>query len=217
MAGRTRIKICGMTKSYEVEQAVAAGVDAIGFIFAKESPRYISPEDARDIIRNLPPFVDAVGVFVNEDPDVIGEITQYCGLTVLQLHGQESPEYCEMMPRPVIKAFQVNSELDSAFLATYKDVVWGYLLDTYHKNMVGGTGKVFDWSEVDRLDLQRPLILAGGLNEENVANAVNMVHPFCVDVNSGIEMAPGRKDIEKIWKLAQEVSRCQGNGAEMQG
>jgi phosphoribosylanthranilate isomerase len=216
MAGRTRIKICGMTKSDEVEQAVAAGVDAIGFIFVKESPRFVSPEDVREIIRKLPPFVDAVGVFVNEEPDVVGEITQYCGLTVLQLHGQESPEYCEMMPRRVIKAFQVNAELDAAFLAAYKDVVWGYLLDTYRQDMAGGTGEVFDWTVVDRLDLQRPLILAGGLDEGNVAAAINMIHPFCVDVNSGIETAPGRKDIEKIWELAQSVALCQSRGADGQ-
>ena len=206
MAGRTRIKICGMTKNYEVEQAVVAGIDAIGFIFAKESSRYITPDDARVIIRKLPPFVDAVGVFVNEDPGVVGEITQYCGLTVLQLHGQESPEYCEMMPRRVVKAFQVGPELDAPFLAAYKDVVWGYLLDTYRKDMVGGTGEVFDWTVIEALDLQCPLILAGGLNEENVTSAINLVHPFCVDVNSGIETAPGRKDVEKIKKLAQAVA-----------
>lgn len=210
MAGRTRIKICGMTERFEIEKAVAAGVDAIGFIFVKESPRYIRPEDAREIIRDLPPFVDAVGVFVNEDPDVIGEITQYCGLTVLQLHGQEPPEYCEMMPRRVIKAFQVSAGLNAEFLASYKDVICGYLLDTYHENMGGGTGETFDWAVIEKLKLQRPLILAGGLNEVNVGAAINLVHPFCVDINSGIETAPGRKDVEKIGRLVREVSAVDG-------
>ncbi len=205
MAGRTRIKICGMTERFEIEKAVDAGVDAIGFIFVKESPRYIRPEDAREIIRDLPPFVDAVGVFVNEDPALVSEIAQYCGLTVLQLHGQETPEYCEMMSRRVIKAFQVNAELDAAFLAGYKDVVWGYLLDTYHENMAGGTGESFDWAIVERLSLQRPLILAGGLNEVNIGKAIDMVHPFGVDINSGIETAPGRKDVAKIDQVVQEV------------
>ncbi len=207
MAGRTRIKICGMTEISDVEKAVAAGVDAVGFIFVKESPRYIQPELAREIIRNLPPFVDAVGVFVNEDPDVIGEITQYCGLTVLQLHGQEPPSYCAMMPRRVVKAFQVGDNLDAALLATYKDVVWAYLLDTYRKGVAGGTGETFDWTVVEKLDLQRPLILAGGLDECNVAAAIDLVHPFCVDVNSGIETAPGKKDGEKIKQLARTVAK----------
>ncbi len=207
MAGRTRIKICGMTEMYEVEKAVAAGVDAIGFIFVKESPRYIRPEQAREIIRELPPFVDAVGVFVNEEPGVVGEITRYCGLTVLQLHGQEPPEYCAMMARRVVKAFQVNDRLNSNLLASYKDVVWGYLLDTYRKDVAGGTGETFDWAVVETLKLERPLILAGGLDEKNVAAAINLVHPFCVDVNSGIEIAPGKKNVQKIEQLVHEVAK----------
>lgn len=214
MAGRTRIKICGMTEMYQVKKAVEVGVDAVGFIFVKESPRYIQPEQAREIIRALPPFVDAVGVFVNEDPGVVGEITQYCGLTVLQLHGQEPPEYCEMMPRRVVKAFQVNEGLTSELLARYKDVVWAFLLDTYRKDLAGGTGETFDWTVVERLNLQRPLILAGGLDEKNVGAAIDLVHPFCVDVNSGIETAPGKKDVNKIELLAQEVARvAQGKAA----
>jgi phosphoribosylanthranilate isomerase len=196
-----------MTEKYEVEKAVAAGVDAIGFIFVKESPRYITPEQAQEIIRDLPPFVDAVGVFVNEEPGVVGEITKYCGLTVLQLHGQEPPEYCEMMPRRVVKAFQVNERLTSELLASYTDVVWGFLLDTYHKDMAGGTGEAFDWTVIDKLKIKRPLILAGGLDETNVAAAINLVHPFCVDVNSGIETAPGKKNVAKIEQLTREVAQ----------
>ncbi len=206
MPGRTRIKICGMTESYAVKKAVAAGVDAIGFIFVKASPRYIQPEEARKIIRDLPPFVDAVGVFVDEDPDVVREITQYCGLTVLQLHGHETPDYCGMMPRRVVKAFQVNGQLDAEFLATYEDVVWGYLLDTYRKDQLGGTGETFDWTVIEKLDTRRPLILAGGLDENNVVAAINLVHPFCVDVNSGIETAPGKKDVKRLEQLVREVA-----------
>ena len=207
MAGRTRIKICGMTESYEIKKAVDAGVDAIGFIFVKASPRYIQPEQAQEIIRELPPFVDAVGVFVDEDADVVDDIAQYCGLTVLQHHGKESPEYCAKMSRRVVKAFQVNDRLSSELLDSYKDVVWGYLLDTYRKDMVGGTGEVFDWTVIEKLNIKRPLILAGGLDEKNVAAAINLVHPFCVDVNSGIETAPGKKDIKKIDKLVREVAQ----------
>lgn len=208
MAGRTRVKICGMTELFEVEKAVEAGVDALGFIFVKESPRAIDPEDAKEIIAGLPPFVDAVGVFMNEDPEVVGEIVNYCGLTVIQLHGQEPPEYCAMMPRRVIKAFRVKPDMGPEFLEPYNDVVWAFLLDTYHTEMAGGTGETFDWSLVERLKPQKPLILAGGLNLDNVGAAIKQVQPFAVDVNSGIESSPGRKDPDKIAALLRQVSEA---------
>ncbi len=206
MAGRTRVKICGMTELFEVEAAVAAGVDALGFIFAGKSPRAIDPERAQEIISLLPPFVDAVGVFVNEDPARVSEIVNFCGLTVVQLHGQEPPEYCSMMPVRVVKAFQVRSDLKTETLAAYNDVVRAFLLDTYHKDMVGGTGATFDWSLVEKLELAKPVILAGGLDQDNVAAAIKQVHPFAVDVNSGIEISPGRKNIDKIKALMKAVA-----------
>lgn len=208
MAGRTRVKICGMTDPFEVEKAVEAGVDALGFIFVKESPRAIDPERAREIIAGLPPFVDAVGVFMNEDPEVVGEIVNYCGLTVIQLHGQEPPEYCQMMPRRVIKAFQVKAGMGPELLEPYQDVVWAFLLDTYHKDMGGGTGETFDWGLVEELKSQKPLILAGGLNVDNVGAAIKQVQPFAVDVNSGIESSPGRKDPEQIVSLFGQVAKA---------
>ncbi len=207
MAGRTRVKICGMTEPFEVETAVEAGVDALGFIFVKESPRAIDPEQAKEIIGQLPPFVDAVGVFMNEDPEVVGEIVNYCGLTVVQLHGQEPPEYCQMMPCRVIKAFQVRADMGPEFLEPYNDVVWAFLLDAYHKEMGGGTGETFDWTLVERLKPKKPLILAGGLNLDNVATAIKQVQPFAVDVNSGIENSPGRKDPQKIAALLRLVAK----------
>lgn len=206
MAGRTRVKICGMTEPFEVKKAVEAGVDALGFIFVKESPRAIDPERAREMIASLPPFVDAVGVFMNEKPEVIGEIVNYCGLTVVQLHGQEPPEYCQMMPRRVIKAFQVRPEMGPEFLEPYNNVVWAFLLDTYHKEMAGGTGATFDWGLVEKLMPQKPVILAGGLTVDNVGAAINQVHPFAVDVNSGLEISPGRKDTAKIVHLMRQVA-----------
>ncbi len=208
MAGRTRVKICGMTDPFEVKKAVEAGVDALGFIFVKESPRAIDPEDAKEIIAKLPPFVDAVGVFMNEDPEVVGEIVKYCGLTVVQLHGQEPPEYCQMMPCRVIKAFQVRADMTPDFLEPYNDVVWGFLLDAYHQEMGGGTGETFDWTLVEKLKPGKPLILAGGLNLDNVSAAINQLHPFAVDVNSGIESSPGRKDPEKIAALLRQVAQA---------
>jgi phosphoribosylanthranilate isomerase len=197
-----------MTEPFEVEKAVEAGVDALGFIFVKESPRAIDPEDAKEIIARLPPFVDAVGVFMNEDPEVVGEIVNYCGLTVIQLHGQEPPEYCQMMARRVIKAFQVKPGMGPDFLEPYNDVVWAFLLDTYHKEMAGGTGETFDWTLVESLNPQKPVILAGGLDLDNVATAISQVHPFAVDVNSGIEISPGRKDPDKIAALLRKVAQA---------
>ncbi|MEN8258375.1 MAG: phosphoribosylanthranilate isomerase [Thermodesulfobacteriota bacterium] len=208
MAGRTRVKICGMTEPFEVRKAVEAGVDALGFIFVKESPRAIDPEVAKEIIAELPPFVDAVGVFMNQDPEVVSELVHYCGLTVIQLHGQEPPEYCEVMPGRVIKAFQVKPDMASEFLEPYNDVVRAFLLDTYHKEMAGGTGETFDWSLVEKLKPRKPLILAGGLNVDNVGAAIKQIQPFAVDVNSGIEISPGRKDPEKIKELFKEVSQA---------
>ncbi|MEW6289627.1 MAG: phosphoribosylanthranilate isomerase [Thermodesulfobacteriota bacterium] len=206
MRSRTRIKICGMTDREEVRHAVAAGVDALGFIFAKASPRYIEPERARVIISSLPPFVDAVGVFLNDDPERVAEIVQYCHLTVIQLHGAESPDYCRRFHTRVVKAFQVHDRLTASDLHPYEEVVSGFLLDTYDKKQAGGTGKTFDWSLIHKLQPGKPVILAGGLGPANVAQAITAVRPFAVDVNSAIEREPGRKDPELISRLVEAVA-----------
>lgn len=208
MSGRTRIKICGMTDMQEVDHAVAAGVDALGFIFAKESPRYISPETAREIVCHLPPFVDGVGVFVDEDPELVHEIVQYCGLSVIQLHGAETPEYCSQFGSRVVKAFRVREGMGEADFLPYDEIVSGFLLDTYQKGMPGGTGETFDWSLVNELDLSRPVILAGGLSPDNVGEAIRRVRPFAVDINSAIETEPGRKDPALIDRIVEEVLRA---------
>jgi phosphoribosylanthranilate isomerase len=208
MLSRTRIKICGMTEKAEVAHAVSAGVDALGFIFVKKSPRYIDPEQAREVISIIPPFVDTVGVFMDEDPDMVNEIVQYCGLTILQLHGNESPEYCQNFYSRILKAFRVTSEMTPEALTPYHDVVSGFLLDTYHKDKGGGTGETFDWSLIDKLQLSKPFVLAGGLTVDNVGEAVGKVRPFAVDVNSGIEKEPGRKDPALILKLVGEVGKA---------
>ncbi|MCB2182242.1 MAG: phosphoribosylanthranilate isomerase [Desulfobulbaceae bacterium] len=206
MMSRTRVKICGMTNMDEVSHAVAAGVDALGFIFAEKSPRFIDPERAREIIATLPPFVDAVGVFVNEEPERLQEIVQFCGLTMIQLHGTESPEYCSQFQQRVVKAFQVGPDMAAEVLTPYEDVVSGFLLDTFHKDMPGGTGQTFDWSIVQKLQPAKPLILAGGLGVDNVGQAVAEVQPFAVDINSAIETEPGRKDPELITRLFEVLS-----------
>ena len=137
MFKRTRIKVCGITEKADVAHAVSAGADALGFIFAGSSPRRVEPEKVKELVRSIPPFVDAVGVFVNEDPDLVTDIVKYCGLTMVQLHGTEPVDYCQLMPVRVLKAFGVSGETNDSEIEIYKDVAAGYLLDTYHQDMGG--------------------------------------------------------------------------------
>jgi len=203
--GRRRSKVCGITRLADAVAAVAAGVDALGFIFAAKSPRRIAPEQAREIIAALPPFVAAVGVFVDEDHRQVEEIVRSCRLTVVQLHGCESPAYCAKMPCRVVKVFNLPG---APAFAAYQDVVSGFLVDTFHAKLAGGTGQAFDWSILDKMRPLGPLVLAGGLGPRNVAEAVRRVRPFAVDVNSGVESAPGLKDIVAIQQVVAEVRRA---------
>lgn len=207
MTKRTRIKVCGITRPEDAQDAIESGADCLGFIFAPQSPRKIEPETAREIIKDLPPFVDAAGVFMDEEAAVVGEIIQYCGLTVAQFHGSESPDYCNEFPGRVIKAFRIGSFSEDSQLAPYAGTVQGFLLDTYSRSMAGGTGEVFDWQMVDKLDPPGPVILAGGLNPENVEEAICTAQPFAVDVNSGIEIEPGIKDTQKLKKFIEVVRK----------
>jgi len=207
MSNRTRIKICGITEHCDTQAIVQQGVDALGFIFVKESPRYILPESARAIIRQLPPFIDTVGVFANEDPLEVNDIAQYCGLSLVQLHGSEPPEYCETIASAVIKAFRVQSS-ESLPCAAYQGIVKGFLFDTYDKEKAGGTGETFDWQLLDTMEIPAGIILAGGLTAENIGAAIAAVRPYAVDVNSGVESSPGRKDIDKIIQLTAEVKKA---------
>ena len=210
MHRRTRIKVCGITTVEDAEEAIRQGVDAIGFIFAEQSPRYISPEKAKEIAARLPPFIHLVGVFVDGDPVEVQEIIDYCGLTHVQLHGKEDDEYCRKLaqaatPCRLIKAFRVGSHSTAADFQPYEDSVKGYLLDTHVEGQEGGTGKVFDWKLVESLGLRQPVILAGGLSAENIGEAIRVVQPFAVDVNSGVEDEPGRKNHQKIMELVAQV------------
>ena len=208
---RTRIKVCGITDQDEANEIVKAGVDALGFIFAEQSPRRIEPEKAREIVKQLPPFVDAVGVFVNEEAEVVNEIIQYCRLTMVQLHGEENPGYCELFTCPVIKAFRIGAVCmapDHNPFEPFYDKVSGFLVDTFHEKMAGGTGQPFDWQLLDQVRPAGPLILAGGLSPDNARQAIDQVWPFAVDVNSGVEIEPGRKDIALVKKFIQEVKKA---------
>jgi phosphoribosylanthranilate isomerase len=205
MAFRTRIKVCGITCQEDARAAVAAGADGLGFIFVPQSPRLVRPEMVRAITVSLPPFVDSVGVFRDEEIEVVQEIIHYCKLSLVQLHGSESPEYCRNVSCRVIKSFALQPETENEELAAYADAVSGFLLDTYHKDMAGGTGLTFDWNLVAQVKPPGPVILAGGLSPENVGEAIRQVKPFAVDVNSGVEYQPGRKDTDKLRSFASEV------------
>lgn len=199
-----RIKICGITNKEDALAAAHLGADALGFIFAP-SPRKISAERAREIIKALPPFIKTVGVFVDEDPERVSSIVAMCGLDVLQLHGSESIDYCSSFDRRVIKAVRLRSRDDLENLSKYVNVVDALLLDTYVPNKLGGTGITFDWKLAVEARRYGRIILAGGLNPENVAAAIRMVKPYAVDASSGLEQSPGVKDHEKMAQFIREV------------
>lgn len=177
--------------------AVEAGADALGFMFYRASPRSVANEVVAEIIRELPPFVAKVGVFVNADPDSIKQAVVQCGLDTLQFHGDESPSFCREFGVKVIKAFRIRDENSLAALTPYDRESW--LLDSYVLGQLGGTGETFNWELAQRaVKLGSPVILAGGLTPENVSNAVRIVRPYGVDVSSGVESAQGKKDHTKV-------------------
>ncbi len=185
------------------------GASALGFIFYEKSPRYINPEILKTWISNVPSSVKKVGVFVNKDVDKVNKIAEELNLGVVQLHGDESPEYCNQMIRPVIKVFRVNKKFDSIMLKNYQ--VATFLFDTYNKENHGGTGESFDWQSILQLNTETPVILSGGLNADNVLEGIEVVKPSAVDVNSGVETAPGKKDEEKIKNLFTILKNTKGN------
>ena len=208
MAIRTRIKVCGITEPEDARIAVAAGADGLGFIFVPQSPRHIDPDMVRKITRELPPLVDAVGVFVDEEMEVVEEIMQYCCLSFIQLHGSETPDYCEKISCRVMKSFSIGQATKSEDFAPYAEAVSGFLLDTFHKDMAGGTGQTFDWQLLEHIKPPGPIVLAGGLTPDNVGDAIRQVKPFAVDVNSGVEYQPGRKDPDKLRSFVQAVRKA---------
>lgn len=199
---RVRVKICGITNIEDAEAAVECGADALGFVFA-ESPRRVSPEKARQVIKRVPPMVQKIGVFVDSDPETINEICDFCHLDWVQLHGSEPPEILAQLNRPAIKGIRLKDEKTLSVFDTYKDFF--ILLDTYHPEKMGGTGKVGNWDLASRVSSSRCIILAGGLNPENVGQAVEMVKPYAVDVSSGVEASPGKKDPVLIKEFISKV------------
>jgi len=177
--------------------AAALGAHALGFIFYPKSPRYVAPGEARAIIAQLPPFVLSVGVFVDESAAAVRELATL-GLDWVQLHGRETPDYCRSLGRRVIKGFRVVGPETLKHLADFQGAVQAFLLDTYKPGTTGGTGETFDWSLARQAQGYGPIILAGGLSSENVTQAVAIARPQAVDVSSGVEAAPGKKDPEKL-------------------
>ena len=193
------VKICGITSLKDAEMAVNYSVSAIGMIFCPDSTRYVDPAELEQWIERIPDSVKKVGVFVNEQIDTINNITRQLKLEFIQLHGDESPEFCNGIIRPVIKVFRVGDDFDGIVLNEYD--VHGFLFDTYKKGNPGGTGNRFNWDLIANLKTETPIILSGGLTPENVLNGIEAVNPAAVDVNSGVESVPGVKDEEKIKEL----------------
>lgn len=193
-----RVKICGITSLDDALAAIDAGCDALGFVFYKKSPRYIAPSKAKEIIRGLRRDILKIGVFVNEKEKEIRRVAELCGLDMLQLHGDESAQFCaRLKDYKIIKAFRVGSRLDAKDLSGYKP--FAYLFDTFSRLKAGGTGRKFDWGLLKGIGcLKRPVFLSGGLSTRNILEAIKRVHPQWIDVSSSVEIRPGKKDRRKL-------------------
>ena len=199
----TRVKFCGFTHQDDVAQAVALGADALGFVFYGPSSRYVSPEHAKTLTRSVPAFVTRVGLFVNEEAETIQRIFEIAQLNLIQYHGEESPEFCDAVGLPYIKAFRVRKGMDLRTEMDRYPNASGFLLDAYVKGQPGGTGERFNWELIPHS--HAPIILAGGLTPDNAKDAIDQVAPWALDVSGGIETKPGRKDPDK---MARFMNAC---------
>jgi phosphoribosylanthranilate isomerase len=200
-----KIKVCGITNEADALAAVDLGTDALGFIFYRGSPRYVMPSVVREIVSLLPPFVTTVGVFVNEDIDKVNSIINFCRLTAVQLHGEEPPFYCEKLEARIIKAFRMKNAAVLQNLKNYKKVA-AFLLDSYDEAQLGGTGGTFDLRlAIKAKEFDTPIIVSGGLSKSNIRKVIKRVKPYAVDVNSGVEISPGKKDYQKMAEFIKIV------------
>jgi len=198
------VKICGITNASDALHAVAAGADALGFVFVERSPRCVEPSLVAGIVTGLPPFVTTVGVFAARPVEEVEGIAWQCGLSLVQLHGDEGPEYCEGLGVRFIKAIRVRNEGSLRLLARYPQAS-AFLLDTYVEGKWGGTGQAFPWELALKAKAYGRIILSGGLTPENVVKAVRTVTPYAVDVSSGVEISPGRKDPQKVREFIERA------------
>ena len=201
---RVRVKICGITRVEDALTAIEQGADAIGLVFYEQSPRNVSIKQAIEIANNIPAFVSVVGLFVNAEPSFINEVISHVKLDLLQFHGDETPEQCAQYRLPFIKAVRVKSDSNLVQYARDFAAAKGLLLDTYTEGVPGGTGHVFDWNLIPK-QLTKPVILAGGLNADNVAEAISRVRPYAVDISGGVEVSKGIKDSAKIAAFIRQV------------
>ena len=200
----TKVKICGFTNAINAKEAALLGVDAVGMVFYEKSPRNIDIENAQEIVSSLPPFVNRVGLFVNANPSFIDEILCEVPIDTLQFHGDENVIDCTQFQMPFIKSVRVSQDTNVSQIADDFSMASALLLDSYNPSNYGGTGEVFDWS-LACVDIDLPIILAGGLTSENVKDAIKQVKPFAVDASSGVESEPGIKDIDKIKAFIKQI------------
>jgi phosphoribosylanthranilate isomerase len=195
-----KVKICGITSAEDADAAIAAGADALGFVLYRKSPRFVEPTVARHIITGLPPFVLPVGVFVNEEAKVVRDLMDECGLALAQLHGDEPAAYCQNLGRPALKALHLKDRDTFLALAEFQGRanVRGFVIDAFSDQAYGGTGQTVDWTLAAEAARSARILLAGGLTPANVAEAVRLVRPYGVDVSSGVEERPGKKDPAKV-------------------
>lgn len=201
---RTRVKICGITRDQDALAAVEFGADAIGFVFYEPSPRHVTVEQAKAIARQLPPFVTTVALFVNAESHTISQVVDEVAVDLLQFHGQECPDYCARHRRPWIRAVRMKSDTDLLAMQVEFSTARALLLDAYRPGVPGGTGETFDWERIPP-QLAQQIVLAGGLDPQNVGDAVRRVRPYAVDVSGGVEAGPGIKDPNMIRAFIEEV------------
>ncbi|VEP12419.1 N-(5'-phosphoribosyl)anthranilate isomerase [Hyella patelloides LEGE 07179] len=207
-----RIKICGITKSAQGNEIIKLGATALGFICVERSPRYITPLQIKAIIDDLPSLVDTIGVFANAKASEIIETVKITGITGVQLHGAESPQFCQQLKKQLpqeielIKAFRVKTPESLTETTTYTEYVDTLLLDAYHPQMLGGTGQTLNWLDLQQFQPSLPWMLAGGLNPQNVTEALSQLKPDGIDLSSGIERSPGDKDLSKVTQLFQTLT-----------
>lgn len=202
---RTRVKICGLKNVEMAQEAVSQGADAIGLVFYPPSPRFVEIQAAAEIVRSIPAFVTCVGLFVNADQEEIKKTIDVTGISLLQFHGNECPEYCAGFHFPYIKALRMKDDIDLVRERDRYATARNLLLDAYKPGMPGGTGESFNWDRIPD-DLKGDIILAGGLDPENISAAIESVRPYAVDVSGGVESEAGVKSVEKIHKFMRGVS-----------
>lgn len=202
-----KVKICGISRLEDALYAANLGADAIGFILYPKSKRYIKPDDVKNIIKKLPPFIIKVGVFVNENYEYVNKVATDTGLNLVQLHGDETPEYLSKIMCPVIKAFRISNSFKFNYIERYKDCY--YLLDAYDSGSYGGTGKRFKWDIIPE-NLKNKIILAGGITQEDLEFIENEISPYAIDVSSSIELEPGKKDLVKMTSFFSRLKKIRG-------